>query len=151
MSNPDARLAWRWLVPCVALATLVTAAACHKTESGVPVPKVFAPRTFPQCGRRIELINERIAPPHRVLSEVFVTCKAYWTDECDDALRARACELGGDAVVVGKLDENSSPRSDTPPSAGRAGGVRRGRHGLVVVWISSVPSGHGSAADAGTE
>jgi hypothetical protein len=71
--------------------------------------------------------------PHRVLSKVFVTCTHYVPNECDDALKSRACDAGGDAVLVSENDENSAPYTPHPVS-GSERAVRRGRHGVIIAW-----------------
>jgi hypothetical protein len=88
-------------------------------------------RTYEKCPRPIEMYVVDHAPSrgYRLLSRVSVTCTYYVPDECDDALRARACELGGDAVLVEGLDESS-----VPSGINRRGGVKKLRSASIVVW-----------------
>jgi hypothetical protein len=93
--------------------------ACHEDpNTGLPRAGVrLAWRTYEKCPRPIETYVMAHAPSrsYRLLSRVSVTCTYYVPDECDDALRARACDLGGDAVLVEGLDESSTPLNGSSP------------------------------------
>jgi hypothetical protein len=107
--------------------------ACHEDpNTGLPRAGVRLPwRTYDKCPRPIETYVVEHAPSrsYRLLSRVSVVCTHYVPDECDDALRARACELGGDAVLVEGLDESS-----TPSGIYRRGGAKKLRSASIVVW-----------------
>jgi len=109
---------------------------CHENpNTGLPAPGVVMPwKTYAECSRPIDLIAGADTPvPHRVVSKVFVTCTHYVPNECEDALKSRACDEGGDAVLLSELDENSAPQ--TPYSvSGSERNVKRGRHGVIIAW-----------------
>lgn len=109
---------------------------CHENpNTGLPEPGVVLPwKNYPDCARPIEIIAKADTPaPHRVVSKVFVTCTHYVPDECDRALKARACDEGGDAVLVSELDENTAPQTPYQVS-GSERNVKKGRHGVVIAW-----------------
>jgi hypothetical protein len=127
MSNAAA-----WIVGALVLGS----AGCHENpNTGLPEPGIRTPwRTYAECPRPIEIIDKEDTPvPHRVLSKVFVTCTHYVPNECEDALKSRACDAGGDAVLVSEADENSAPYA-AHPVAGSERNVRRGRHGVIIAW-----------------
>lgn len=109
---------------------------CHENpNTGLPAPGIVMPwRTYPECPRPIEIIAKEDTPvPHRVVSKVFVTCTHYVPGECEDALKSRACDAGGDAVLVAELDENTAPQTPYQVS-GSERAVRKGRHGVIIAW-----------------
>ena len=120
----------------LAIVVFALAAACHENpNTGLPAPGVRMPwRTYPDCARPIEIIAKAETPvPHRVVSKVFVTCTHYVPDECERALKSRACDAGGDAVLVAEMDEDSAPQ--TPyPNRESGNGVGKGRHGVIIAW-----------------
>lgn len=109
----------------------VSLVACHDNpNTGLPEPGIRTPwRTYAECARPIEILAKDDTPvPHRVLSKVFVTCTHYVPNECDDALKSRACDAGGDAVLVSESDENNVAAGSSERN------VRRGRHGTIIAW-----------------
>jgi hypothetical protein len=109
---------------------------CHENpNTGLPAPGVRMPwRTYPDCARPIEIIAKGETPvPHRVVSKVFVTCTHYVPDECERALKSRACDAGGDAVLVAETDEDTAPQTPYQVS-GSEREVKKGRHGVIIAW-----------------
>jgi len=123
----------------------LVAAACHEDpNSGLPSAGVRLPwHTYEQCSRRIETyeLGATLPRPYRVLSRTSVTCTPYVPNECDDALRARACDLGGDAVLIAGIDQNSTPRTPWEPT--RKSVAQKMRSAIIVAWEKA------SSADAG--
>ncbi len=131
-------------------AFVVLGAACHEDpNTGLPRAGVRLPwRTYEQCKRRIETYGVGALPtrPYRVISRSSVTCTYYVPDECDDALKARACDLGGDAVLVESLDESSSPKGPYVPSKS---GPKKLRTAAIVAWDHA--SGDAGPIDASVD
>jgi hypothetical protein len=121
-------------------ASLVALAAtsCHENpNSGLPVPGVRLPwRTYEPCAHPIETYGVGAIPkrPYRVLSRTSVTCTYYVPEECDDALKARACELGGDGILVESLDESSTPKG---PYVSSTRNPKKMRSASIVAWETS--------------
>lgn len=118
------------------LFALVALVGCHENpNTGLPAPGVVMPwRTYPDCARPIEIIEKADTPvPHRVVSKVFVTCTHYVPDECERALKSRACDAGGDAVLVADMDEDTAPQTPYRVS-GSEREVKKGRHGVIIAW-----------------
>ena len=119
-----------------AVLLLALAPSCHENpNTGLPAPGVVLPwRNYPDCERPIEIIGKTDTPvPHRVVSKVFVTCTHYVPDECERALKSRACDAGGDAVLVAELDEDTAPQTPYQVS-GSEREVKKGRHGVIIAW-----------------
>ena len=142
------RSAVRWAL-AAALTTwaslvALSATSCHENpNTGLPAPGVRLPwRTYEPCAHPIETYGVGAIPnrPYHVLSRTSVTCTYYMLDECDDALRARACELGGDGILVESLDESSTPKG---PYVSSSRSPKKLRSASIVAWESS------SSSDAG--
>jgi hypothetical protein len=76
----------------------------------------------PRCRHAVPLVTstEGSMRSYTIMSRIAVRCAPITPADCDDTLRARACEVGADAVV---LDD----RADTNPQ-------RRIVNGSLVRW-----------------
>ena len=81
------------------------------------------------CTREVRLLDQAPQARFDELRALSVTCDAGRLPECDEQLRARACELGADAVIV------SPDRGGASGPPGALGGtLRRTREGRAIVF-----------------
>jgi hypothetical protein len=98
-----------------------------------PAPRDFyaqlKPDDPPACRRPVRVFEPSASlPGYQVMSSMSVTCSPGALDVCERRLRARACELQADAVI---LEEASGP-AGVPPGASSQSLVTRG--GRAIRW-----------------
>ncbi|MBW2454571.1 MAG: hypothetical protein JRI68_08675 [Deltaproteobacteria bacterium] len=124
----------------VALATITLFSGCLQPVLAPPAdnpqgsPEMFlqqAPPDPPTCDRPIQLIaaSKTITLGHEELGQISVTCLAGVPNDCEDRLRAHACERGADAVQL----ERDDP-SLTRPEYAAGGPQQRTLRGLAIRW-----------------
>ena len=117
----------------LALALLVTSCGVRPVyvprSDGSPRGDIALERARPEshCERDVRLLRDAPSAPFVEVRTLSVSCDAGRPDECDEALRQRACTLGADAVIVA---QERGGASGPPGSIG--GTLRRTREGRAV-------------------
>lgn len=124
----------------VALVQVALLAGCLQPVLAPPAdnpdgsPEMFLQQTPPEppaCDRPIQVIaaSKTITLGHEELGQISVTCLAGVPDDCEDRLRAHACERGADAVQL----EPDDP-SLTRPEYAAGGPQQRTLGGRAIRW-----------------
>jgi hypothetical protein len=131
------------------LASVIVAAGCV-TLAGVPNPEdrhapseVYESIQRPNCGRFVEMLapHQQPARAYKTVASLSVTCHNGVNAACDRRLRERACELGGDALML--FESQSAP---IPLGSARRTDIVRS--GQVIRFVEVSPMDAGVPPDA---
>lgn len=107
----------------------------HTQDSSAPGDTILQLRgadEHSRCSRDVQVVPSTVGAtrPFRSVASISATCSPGAPSVCEQHLRERACELGGDAVIISESVEGAAPQTGSNYSL-------VARAGKVVRWLDA--------------
>ncbi len=102
-------------------ALVVTGCLATPRAQDAPAPREYASQLQhdePECARNVMVFDPGTIPQRRYheIASLSATCYPGALANCERRLKARACELGADAIILGDTTRDAPPPGASPQS-----------------------------------